>query len=206
MQKRPAQVSITTTVNGQTTRKNLCTHCVAAMNAMGQALPYTKAFSPLGGLFGNSLFGFNVGKSPHVPEGMFTQTVCPTCGKQYHDFKKTGLLGCSDCYTTFRPQLEQVIQRTQRGTVNVGRGPAGLERRSDDLRAATDHVMSSDQRVGSDAQPDGQSSEAGPTGSVDDRVSALRRQLRAAVEKEAYEDAAILRDQIRALEQERAET
>ncbi len=49
---------------------------------------------------------------------------CGTCGTTAAQFRKTGLLGCPDCYETFARQLESVIGRSQGGaTAHVGRVP-----------------------------------------------------------------------------------
>ncbi len=49
---------------------------------------------------------------------------CENCGTTFGQFRKTGLLGCPDCYETFAKQLESVIGRSQNGaTAHVGRVP-----------------------------------------------------------------------------------
>lgn len=47
-----------------------------------------------------------------------------SCGMTLEEFRKTGLLGCADCYVTFRAELLRVIERTQHGTVHTGRTPS----------------------------------------------------------------------------------
>jgi protein arginine kinase activator len=49
---------------------------------------------------------------------------CTSCGTTFGRFRKTGLLGCPQCYETFRKQLEPVIARSQNGAcAHVGRRP-----------------------------------------------------------------------------------
>lgn len=50
--------------------------------------------------------------------------VC-VCGATYEDFRRTGLLGCARCYTTFREELTQIVACTQFGIRHVGRAPSG---------------------------------------------------------------------------------
>lgn len=51
-------------------------------------------------------------------------TTCRNCGLTFARFRKTGLLGCSDCYEEFAAKLEPVIARSQNGAVShVGRVP-----------------------------------------------------------------------------------
>ena len=49
---------------------------------------------------------------------------CSSCGTTFGRFRKTGLLGCPQCYETFAKQLEPVIARSQNGaSTHVGRRP-----------------------------------------------------------------------------------
>ncbi|MEE2752754.1 MAG: UvrB/UvrC motif-containing protein [Candidatus Latescibacterota bacterium] len=38
---------------------------------------------------------------------------CKTCGKSFSDFRKSGLFGCSDCYTHFDEHLTKLFKRVQ---------------------------------------------------------------------------------------------
>jgi protein arginine kinase activator len=46
---------------------------------------------------------------------------CPYCGLKLEDFKKTGRLGCSQCYVTFEPHLRSLLRRLHGGTQHVGK-------------------------------------------------------------------------------------
>lgn len=48
---------------------------------------------------------------------------CPACRLKPADFKKTGRLGCPECYTTFSASLAPLIRAMQRGDHHVGRAP-----------------------------------------------------------------------------------
>ena len=56
---------------------------------------------------------------------------CPTCGFSQADFKKSGRLGCADCYGTFAEGLESLLKSMHKGTRHTGKVPAGLRRASD---------------------------------------------------------------------------
>jgi protein arginine kinase activator len=91
---------------------------------------------------------------------------CQSCGYRTSDFRRTGRLGCSDCYSIFEPLLEPVLEDMHTGLKHVGKIPAhSLDRQSQSLK-----------------------------------VKNLRLALSRAIAKEAYEDAAHLRDQIREME------
>lgn len=46
---------------------------------------------------------------------------CPYCGLKLEDFKKSGRLGCSQCYVAFEPQLRTLLRRLHGGTQHVGK-------------------------------------------------------------------------------------
>jgi protein arginine kinase activator len=50
--------------------------------------------------------------------------VCPTCETSYAEFRKTGTLGCPDCYEAFDALLSPLIERAQNGaTHHAGKTP-----------------------------------------------------------------------------------
>lgn len=48
---------------------------------------------------------------------------CPTCGYTQADFKKSGRLGCSDCYVTFEDGLNQMLRSMHKGLKHKGKAP-----------------------------------------------------------------------------------
>ena len=49
--------------------------------------------------------------------------VCPACGMKFEEFENTGLLGCADCYKTFRAELLPTIRFIQWGIKHYGNLP-----------------------------------------------------------------------------------
>ena len=49
----------------------------------------------------------------------------PACGRTFADYKRTGLVGCAQCYTAFREELLPVIRRMHGKTVHMGGHPLG---------------------------------------------------------------------------------
>ncbi len=102
---------------------------------------------------------------------------CPTCGMTFKDFKKLGRLGCGDCYAAFRSFLGPLLKRIHGSDRHCGKAPvsriARLARRRPEPKPAAVKA---------------------------DDISELRARLQKAVEAEAYEEAAGLRDRIRELE------
>ncbi len=63
---------------------------------------------------------------------------CPTCGATLEEFRKTGLLGCADCYTVFREELIPTVRFMQgQGRIkHEGKVPsAGAKAKYDRVRA-----------------------------------------------------------------------
>lgn len=59
---------------------------------------------------------------PSIAEEI-SKLVCPTCGMTYADFSKSGRLGCSECYQSFRSALLPLIKRVQRSATHKGKRP-----------------------------------------------------------------------------------
>ena len=56
---------------------------------------------------------------------------CPTCGFTQADFKKSGRLGCAECYKTFADGLEGLLKSMHKGTRHAGKVPEGLRQTRD---------------------------------------------------------------------------
>jgi protein arginine kinase activator len=51
---------------------------------------------------------------------------CPRCGFSQADFKKSGRLGCPDCYKTFAEGLSGLLKTMHKGTRHIGKAPEAL--------------------------------------------------------------------------------
>lgn len=102
------------------------------------------------------------------------ELVCPSCGYTQSDFKKRGRLGCADCYAVFAEGLEGLLKTMHKGTRHVGKAPR--------------------QARGAEA----------PAAETADRLKQLTKRLEEAIAQEDYEQAAILRDEIKTLKSQAA--
>ncbi len=50
---------------------------------------------------------------------------CPACGTTLEDFRRSGLLGCAQCYTAFRAQLLPTVHYAQGNLHHEGKSPSG---------------------------------------------------------------------------------
>lgn len=120
--KNTATTYFKQTVNGKTREVFLCSECAAKMG-LGD---------PMSG-FGN--FGFGLGAmsellGSYAPPASAT---CPTCGISLNEVSKNGVMGCADCYDTFRDYLRRLLPRISGNKAHSGKTPHGKEPAADDL-------------------------------------------------------------------------
>jgi protein arginine kinase activator len=56
---------------------------------------------------------------------------CSRCGFTQADFKKSGRLGCSECYATFADGLESLLKSMHKGTRHIGKSPEAVRNSRD---------------------------------------------------------------------------
>ena len=61
-----------------------------------------------------------------VPSLGAVEIKCPRCGFSQADFKKSGRLGCPECYKTFAEGLEGLLKTMHKGTHHAGKVPEAL--------------------------------------------------------------------------------
>ncbi|MCA9279843.1 MAG: UvrB/UvrC motif-containing protein [Phycisphaeraceae bacterium] len=120
---------------------------------------------------------------------------CTHCGRTFAEFRRSGLLGCANCYTQFASKLTSILAREHEGaTHHVGKVPTRI---ACSISQPTD--------AGDEA---GQNDETDTHGRIQaqlveqaraDRIALLTNQLKSAVRNEQYERAAALRDELTSL-------
>ncbi len=58
---------------------------------------------------------------------------CPTCGVSLDDYRRTGLVGCADCYTYFRAELMETVRMIQGKSRHAGKVPEGTNEKRYEL-------------------------------------------------------------------------
>ena len=110
-------VRITQIIKGQKQTVSL-SHETAV--ELGFHSPFDAMPFPLSDLL-RTLFGSeDTAPVPALPE---TTVRCPGCGMDFATFKRTGRLGCGDCYEAFRPQLEWILEELHGASRHVGNTP-----------------------------------------------------------------------------------
>jgi protein arginine kinase activator len=102
---------------------------------------------------------------------------CRGCGFTFLDYKKTGKLGCPECYRYLRSSLDSVVVNYHGEKRHVGKIPLNYIEMKTPARALFDKSVKVAEKT--------------------DTLSDLMKKLDKAVEEERYEEAALLRDMIR---------
>ncbi len=97
---------------------------------------------------------------------------CPGCGMTLEEFNHTGRMGCSQCYQSFREPMDHLLHRIHGHVRHTGKHPG---------------------QVGAEAKG---------TAPREAEMKQLKNELNVAIQEEAYELAAELRDRIRELERQ----
>lgn len=125
-----------------------------------------------GGELGNFLSGF-LGDT----EVKQSSEICSVCGMSFSELSSSGKVGCANCYDKFKSRLLPVIQKIHGDSVHRGKRPGGssmvISKKSPPLAVS--------------------------------KITEVERKkllLKKAIEEQNFEEAAVLRDEIKELEQD----
>jgi protein arginine kinase activator len=154
--EKPATVHLTQIVGDKMQKLDLCEDCA---KTKGINDPTSFGLADLDLVLG-------LGASQQIEQAAGgVELKCPRCGFTQADFKKSGRLGCPECYMTFAEGLSGLLKTMHKSTRHVGKAPEAL-------RATRENA---------------------------DRLKTLQIKLARAIKDENYEQAALLRDEIKQL-------
>jgi protein arginine kinase activator len=123
--QKEAKVHLTQIADEKVQKVDLCEECAKEKGV----------HDPTGFSLADLLLGLgNAPETPVAADG--AELSCPRCGFTQADFKKTGRLGCSDCYATFADGLGGMLKSMHKGVRHVGKTPTALRR----TREASDRL------------------------------------------------------------------
>lgn len=127
-QKKVANVHFTHIINGKKVEMYLCEQCANEKGQLG--------FSPQLKL-GDFLWGFPglTGNPGFAQEEQPEEVRCKVCGMSFEDFRKTGKLGCGNCYEIFRENLNPILRRLHGNIEHTGKMPGRV---SDSIRTSNE--------------------------------------------------------------------
>ena len=154
--EKPATVHLTQIVGDKMQKLDLCEDCA---KTKGINDPTSFGLADLDLMLG-------LGASQQLEQAAGgVELKCPRCGFTQADFKKSGRLGCPECYKTFADGLAGLLKAMHKGTRHTGKAPEAL-------RATRENA---------------------------DKLKTLQTKLARAIKDENYEQAALLRDEIKQL-------
>jgi protein arginine kinase activator len=108
--KEPAKVHYKEMKDNEITEYHLCEECALEK---GIQIPHKKK-------------AFSITDIPALMAEDVTADIgtCKTCGLSYKEFRDTGRLGCSDCYSAFEEQLKPLLRRIHGSNVHTGKSPS----------------------------------------------------------------------------------
>ena len=121
--EKPATVHLTQIVGDKMQKLDLCEECA---KAKGINDPTSFSLADADVLFG-------LGASQEIEQAAGGVALkCPRCGFSQADFKKSGRLGCPECYKTFAEGLEGLLKTMHKDTRHIGKVPEALRQSHDD--------------------------------------------------------------------------
>lgn len=170
---KPASFHYSTTVNGKTEEVNLCAECLAKHGGEIKGINDFTSFKNLfsfgddGGL--DAFFGNVFGVEPKK-----VGAICPHCGMTAADIASNYKLGCSECYTTFKDLVRDMV-------ANIGGGEHVGKKYS--------FVGDNMKGVATDARNENKNISDNENSNVADDETRLQNELEKAVKEERYADA-----------------
>jgi protein arginine kinase activator len=108
-------------LEGKTKKVDLCEACSKAKGVD----------DPTGFSLADLLLGLGAAQEMERASSGGAESKCSHCGFSQADFKKTGRLGCGECYDTFAEGLEGLLKTMHKGTKHVGKVPQALKQSRD---------------------------------------------------------------------------
>jgi len=170
--KNQATVHLTEIINDQVKELHVCEEC-----ARKKGIEMEKHFGLSDLLAGLADFEETITKT-----GEIKKIKCPSCGMTYDDFKKIGQLGCADCYCAFRTSLEPLLKKIHGSTKHLGKATEA------NAKMAVTPAHSKAGKATNISNPQVSKKEL------------LKAQLKKAIEMEEFEQAAKIRDKMKAME------
>lgn len=209
---REAKIIYTEIINGQKREQHLCENCageqtLAIKDKLGNEIPIG---SILSGILQNYARGI-AAKSANEP-------VCMRCGMTASELVKSGRLGCPECYNAFSMILDKNLKTVQGQVEHHGKEPVNARKiavappaqnirtAADVMKEATDEIARRNNRrqAARPASGAGEGAKNPAAGQevlsrpAAEQIELLKTSLAEALAVEDYEEAARLRDAIRA--------
>jgi protein arginine kinase activator len=117
-----AVVHLTEVVNNQARTVHLCAVCAEKRGLESSGTPAQALLAGMLADLGSKPGGLAAAMGSAGGMGALGSVApCTFCGLTLAAFRKSGRLGCAQCWTSFEPQLRTLLQRVQGATQHVGK-------------------------------------------------------------------------------------
>ena len=175
--KKEANFMYTEIINGVKKEVRLCSDCAKKLGYLDN-MSFNMPFE-----FSN-FFGDFLNEYDSLMPSLFTERPralkCSNCGTDYDEFLTTGQFGCSNCYDVFQDRIEPLLRQLHGDTKYLGKR-SGNKLSKININSDKEDVKE------------------------DNKISSLKRRLKEVIKEENYEEAAKIRDEIKALEEKEKE-
>lgn len=123
--EREAEITLTEIENNEMRTVHLCSTCAAIKGVSvegGESAPIADLLAHIGGAPPADSFGADADE-------------CEYCGTSVGDFRKTGRLGCPQCYAHFAEQLRALLRRVHGASQHMGKVYVSKAVAADDTEA-----------------------------------------------------------------------
>ena len=172
-----ATTHIKQNINGEKQEMHLCSECAKELGVMDEF-----RFPSMSEFFGDSFLGNFLGAGVSAMNSLAGVERCNTCGSSFNDIVKGGHIGCSDCYEKFEDKLEPSIRKIHSKTKHIGKFVTYSE---DETAEKPKEKETPKPKVNT--------------------LDSLKEQLKDAIKEQRFEDAAVLRDKIKAMTEDTSE-
>lgn len=143
---KDANVHVTKIMNGVKSELHLCEDCARQKQEYGFGNTVTMGF-PIS--FQNIMDGIYevMGGGVNQPD-LQKEILCPVCGMSFENFRRTGRVGCGECYHAFSGDMLPLIKRVHGNFQHTGKIPKrtggeikvrkNVERLKEELRRLVD--------------------------------------------------------------------
>jgi len=190
--KKPATMHLTVWDGKNKTEQYLCEECAAAQGHF--KLAPEMAMNAIFPDFFSDFFN-DAPKWVREPEN---QKICPTCGLSFSALCKDGRPGCPDCYEFFADAIDPLLLRVHGADVHSGKTPSGYEKTAPAENKSEEKEGGFLEKIRKAKAAKAQGLEENKE--AESPLARLQKEIINAIKEERFEDAARLRDEIKALE------
>lgn len=126
----------------------------------------------------DSFFGNLLGAGENVFNALTGVDRCTYCGTTLNDMVQSGRVGCAHCYDKFASRLSPSIERLHGKTKHVGK-----------------HISYTEEAEEATPEKEAETPKK-------ETMASLKEEMKKAIQEQRFEDAAVIRDKIKALDEE----